>query len=101
MVAMTTPGLAPPLSPHLGVKHAAVPWGSPTHGGFRQLACGEGGLTPPTPLPAGVIAWIQRLEDGDAGSYAGGSCMSPGVTSKCEVLGASEGLYLPSEGPHP
>ena len=49
MVAMTTPGLAPPLSPHLGVEHAAVPWGSPTYGGFRQLACGEGGLTPPHP----------------------------------------------------
>ena len=61
-----------------------------------------GGVDTPSPhFQLELIAWIQRLEDGDAGSYAGRPCMSPGVISKYEVLGASEGLYLPSEGPHP
>lgn len=63
----------------------------------------EWGLTP-SPRPhfqLELIEWIQRLEDRDDGNYARGSCMHAGDTSKCEVPGASEGLYLPSEDPHP
>ena len=56
---------------------------------------------PPPHFQLELIAWIQRLEDGNDGSHASGSGMHAGVTSKCEVPGASEGLYLPSEGPHP